>query len=169
MRTPSLSAVLGHDVHGHLAQVEVGAYARRGGDARLAQHLVYQLHRQLARRHAVRLEVVGGVDEHLVHRVYVYVLRRYVAQVNAVDARRILHVEPHARRRHYVVKFPPVVGLHVGVVCGAPCEDALRREAQALHVHLPHLLHHLEQACAPRDAVGLQRRCHRQAYRLLGP
>ena len=28
--------VLGHDVHSHLAQIEVGAYARRGGDACLA-------------------------------------------------------------------------------------------------------------------------------------
>ena len=58
--------VLCFDIHGHLAQVEVRANARCGGDACVAQHIVNQGLSQLMRRHLVGLQVLRSIDKYLV-------------------------------------------------------------------------------------------------------
>ena len=58
--------VLGPDVHGDLAEVEVGTDARRGGDARGLQHVQNDPLGQLPGREPVGVQVVGHVHQHLV-------------------------------------------------------------------------------------------------------
>ncbi len=58
--------VLRHDVHGHLGEIQVGPDPRRGGDTGGVQHLPDHGHGQLMSRHAVGVQIVGQVHEHLV-------------------------------------------------------------------------------------------------------
>ena len=47
--------VLGHNVHGHLAKIEIGADSGGGRDAGALQHVQDHLHRQLPGGHAVEV------------------------------------------------------------------------------------------------------------------
>ena len=96
-------AVLGRDVERDLGEVEVGPDAAACGDARAGEDVGTDALAQLARRAPVEREVVGDVHEHLVDGVHVDVLRCEVGEVDAVDIRRTLDVERHARRGHDVV------------------------------------------------------------------
>jgi hypothetical protein len=76
--------MLGHHIHGHLAEIEVRADARSGGDARRRQHVSDHRHGQLMRRHLVGLQIVGDVGKDLVDGIDVDVLGRDVFEVDAV-------------------------------------------------------------------------------------
>ena len=58
--------VLGPDVHGDLAEVEVGPDARGGGDARGLQHVLDDPLGQLPGRETVGVQVARHVHQHLV-------------------------------------------------------------------------------------------------------
>ena len=66
------------------------------GDARAGEHGTAQLVGELPRGETVKRQVGGRVDEALVDRVHVDVLRAHVFEVDAVYARRHLHVVAHA-------------------------------------------------------------------------
>ena len=68
-------SVLGRDVEGDLGEEEVGPDAGRGADARLAANELDELYGEFARSLAVECQVGPNVDEDLVDRVDVDVLR----------------------------------------------------------------------------------------------
>ena len=105
-----------------------------------------------------RGDVIGGVDEHLIHRINVDVLGGDVAQIDGVDARAVLHVSGHAGRGD------DVIDREAGVLLQLLGEGGLAGEAAAGGGQLPlgiddgDLLNDLEQSGAAGDADGLQRR-----------
>ena len=162
-------AVLRLDVHRDFAEVEIRADARRGGDARLREHLADELACEIVRRELVGLEVVRGVDEDLVDGIDLDVLRRDVAQVDAVDLAADLHVTCHAGRRHNVFQLQGRVAQQRGMEMALAAEAAPGSLRAAVGVDAAHRLHDLEEPRAPGDAVTLQRGRHRQADGLLRP
>ena len=154
---------LGHHVHGHLAEIEVAADARRRRDARRVQHVEDHGPRQLASGRAVGLQIAGNVHQHLVDGVGVDILGRDVLEIDAVDLHTDLDVFRHARRRHQIVDREGRVGLQREVVRALSGQPPARRAALPFGVDLPHTLDHLKEPRTARDAVGLQCRRHREA------
>ena len=161
--------MLGLDVHGHLAQVQVGADARRGGDPRGVQHVQDHAHGQLPGREPVGVQVGGGVHEYLVNGINVDVLRGDILQVYFVDLGAYGHVAGHLRRGHQVIHRQGGGGAQGLIVPGGAGEPPSGRLAEAAGVDLPDLFHHLEQPGPPRQAIGLQGGGHRQADGLFRP
>ena len=159
--------LLGHDVHRHLGEIEVGADAGSGGDARLAKHFADHLHRHLMGRETVEAQIGSDVHEDLIDGIGMDVLGRHMAQVDAVDLLTHLHIARHARRRHDIVQLEIRAGLQLGVVGRRACEATCGHTATALLVDLPDALHNLEEAGTSADAVLLQRRSDGQADGLL--
>ena len=95
--------MLRHNVHSDLAEIEIAADARRGRDARGAQHIEDHGLRQLAGGHMIRLEVAGHIHHHLVDGVDVDVLRGDVFQVYVVDLGADLDVFCHPRRGNEII------------------------------------------------------------------
>ena len=137
--------VLRHHVHRNLAQVKVRADSARRRDSRSREHVLDNRLHQFARGLLVQFEVARQIQEAFVDGIGVDILGAHILQVNVVDLRGILHVLCHLRFRNQ--EF-----------------DLLARTA----FHLAHLLVYLEKAGASRNPVGLERRCHRKANRLLG-
>ena len=159
--------VLRLDVHGDLAEVEVGADAGGGRDARFPEHFLDELACQLVRGELVGPEVGGGVNEDLVDRIDVDVLRGDVAQVDAVDVAADLHVMCHPGRGDDVVELQGRVTLQLRVDAAPGAEALSRRIPAPVGVDASDCLHDLEQPCAPRNAVGFEGRGDGQADGLL--
>ena len=161
--------VLGQNVQGHLAQVQVGADARRGGDAGLGEDLLDDGGGELPGVHAPGLQVGGGVDEHLVDGIDVDVLRRGVAQVDAVNLRAAFHVAGHAGRGADEVQRQAGIPAQLLLIAGGAGQPPPRGRLPPAGVDGIHLLDGLEQPRPARHTVALQRGGHRQADGLLGP
>ena len=91
--------MFGHDVHGDLGEIEVGADACGRRDVRLAGHVADHGARKFVRGHARGLQIVRRVDENLVDGVDQKVIHRDIPQVDLDDPARVFHVVTHARRR----------------------------------------------------------------------
>ena len=137
--------VLGPDVHGHLGQVQVGAHARRGGDAGGLENVQDDRAGQLPGRHVVGVQVVGHVHEHLVDAVGEDVLRRNVFQVDPVNLCAPVDIVGHSGRGHQVVQSQRRVLLHRPVVPRGAGEPPARSLPLPPEVDLFDLLHHLEE------------------------
>ena len=148
--------VLGNDVHGHLAEVEVGSDAGGGGDARLAQHMRNHAPSQFVGAYLVCSQIVGDIHEHLVDGVDMDVLGGYVLEVDAIDACAVVDVVGHARRSHQVAQGLLRMCSQLDAVGGLALQLPSRGVAASLGIDLPHALHHLEQACTAADTVGLE-------------
>ena len=159
--------VLGDDIHSHLAEVEVGADAGGGGDARLAQHVANHAARQLMGGYLVSTQVVGDIHEDFVDRIDVDVLGGDVLHVDAENAGAIVDVIGHAGWCHMVGDGQFGVGFQFVVVGRLAGELPVGGFFPSFVVHLSHTLHHLEQTGASPDAVLFQRGCHRQTDGLL--
>ena len=155
--------MLGHDVHGDLGEVEVGADAGGGGDAGLREDVEDHLAGELRRGHVVEREVVGDVDEDLVDGVHQKVLHGDVAQVDLDDPLRVLHVVLHARRGDDQVELLGRVGRQLRGKCRSAAETPSRREQFTGCVDLADALAHLEKPRAPGNPVRLQGRRNREA------
>ena len=140
---------------------------RRGGNAGGAQHIQYDLHGKIAGGKAGQLQVFCGVDEHLVDGVDVDVLRLDVLEVDLIDARAVLHVVGHARRRDDIFQRQRGVLRELRGAVGRTGKRPPRRGAQALGVDGAHALDDLEQPRPSGYAHGLQRGRDGQADRLL--
>ena len=160
--------VLRADVQRDFAEVQVRADARRGRDAGCAQHVQNELHGEIARGQAGGGEVFGGVDEHLVDGIHVNVLRVYIFDIDAVDARAVFHIARHLRRRDQIGELPRGIGLYLGGQAGFSGEGMAGRGGQANGVDGVHTLNHLEQPRTTRHAPRLQRRGDGQTDGLLG-
>ena len=161
--------MLGHNVHSHLAQVQVGAHPGGGRDAGMVQHLTNQHFRKAPAVHIVDFQIGGGVDEYLVNGIDMDILRRHEFQIELVDLGADTHIPGHLGRGHNIVHLPIPVLLQK---CGIPAfasEGAAGGLAPAQGIHLRHLLHHLKKPGPPRNAIGLQGGGHRQADGFLRP
>ena len=155
--------VLGHDVHGDLAEIKVRPYPRRRRDAGGFEHVEDYLHRQVVRREAVGLEIARHVHEHLVYRVDDDVLRGDVFHVHLVNARAVLHVIRHARRGYEEVHGERWVRLKLGEEVRLALQPMPRRVVAAARVRLAHALLYLKEAAAASNAVAFQARRHGEA------
>ncbi len=153
------SLFFGHDVHCHFGQIHICAYSRRGRDARSGEHVAYHGHGQSVCRHAVHFQISRSVDKHLVDRIDVDVFRSYIFQIHFVDARAVIDVKRHARRRHYIVH---------GKILTLGQQAARDRfpHTPPPAVGLAHLLHHLKQSRPASYSESFKRWRHGQAYRL---
>ena len=158
--------MLGHDVHGHLAEVHVSADASRGRDACLFQHVTDHLHCKLVSRHLVTFQISRYVHEHFVNAIDMNILGGNIFQVSLINLTAHLHVVCHAWRSRNIVQFPVRMSLQFRIIKGFPRKMPISL-ALAVVVHLPDTLHHLEQTGTTAYAVGFQRRRHRQADCLL--
>ena len=159
--------VLGNDVHSHLAEVEVGADARRGSDTRLAQYMSNHTSCQLVCCHLVCSQIVGHIHKDFIDRIDMNVLGRHILHVDAVNTGTIVDVIGHTGRCHMIGDSQRRIGFQLIVVGRLAGELSVGSSAAAFVVHLPHPLHHLEQTRTSRQPVLLQRRGHRQADGLL--
>ena len=149
--------VLRHDVHGHLAEVEVAADARRGGDAGGPQDIQNHGLRQLPGCHVIGWEVAGDVHHHLVDGVDMDVLRGDVFQVYVVDLGADLDVLRHPGRGHQVVHRQGGISLQLGGVGAFAHQLPAGGAEPPLGVDLLDPLDHLEEAGPAGDAMGFQR------------
>ena len=147
--------VLGPDVHGDLGQIQVGAHARRGGDAGGLEDVQDDGPGQLPGRHLVGVQIVGQIHEHLVNRVGEDVLRGHILQIDAVDFCAPVNVVGHPGRGHNVVKGQSGVAPHLRIVPGGAGELMARGVPLAPGVHLRHPLYHLEEPGPASDAISL--------------
>ena len=118
------------NVHGNLAQEEIGPNAHGGGDAGGLLNLLNDPAAQALGVGSVEGQVGGEVDEHLVYGIYVDVVGREVPEVDLVDVGGIGEVEGHAGWGGDVVQ-----------PFSCPC------------LYFPHCLQHLEHAAPPAEAV----------------
>ena len=79
--------LLGGNIQCHLAEIEIGANACGGGNARFVQHLPDHGLHQFPGGHVVGLQVRGQIREDLIDGVDVDVLFREEPQINGVDFR----------------------------------------------------------------------------------
>jgi len=149
--------VLRHDVHGHLAEVEIAADARRGGDAGGPQDIQDHGLRQFPGRHPVGLQVTGDIHHHLVDGVDMDILRGDVFQVDVVDLGADLDVPRHPGRGHQVVHRQGRIGLQLSGVGAFAHQFPAGGVEPPLCVDLLDPLDHLEEAGPAGDAIGFQR------------
>ena len=155
--------MLGHDVHGDLGQIQVGAHARCGGDAGGLQNVQDDGPGQLPCRHLVGVQVVGDIHEHLVDGVGVDVLRSDIFQIHLIDSRTPINVVCHPGQSHDVVQGQRGVLPHLRVVPGCAGELPAGGALPPPGVDLLYPLHHLEQPGPAGDAIGFQWGRHSQA------
>ena len=136
-------------VHGDLREVEIGPDACGGGDARFQEDLQNQLFRQLPAGHAIGLQVLGCVDQHLVDGVDVDVLGSDVPEIDLVDAGAVLHVQGHAGRRGEIIRFQRRVFRKLVRFPGLAGKTASRRVPEPSGIDLFHSLDHFKKAGTP--------------------
>ena len=161
--------VLGPDVHGDFAEVEVGPDAGCGGDACGAEHIQNHLHGQLPGRQTVGFQIVGHVQKHLVNGVDVDVFRGNVFEIHLVNAGAGLHIQGHLRRSHNVVKGELRVGFQSVFIPGTAGKFSAGSFGPSQGVDLPHLLHHFEEPRPAGNAVAFEGRGHSQTDGLFRP
>ena len=155
--------VLGHNVHCHLAEVQVGPHPCRGRDACGIDDFQNQLFCQPPGIHMVELQVGGGIDKHLINGIDMNVLRRHILEINLIDVAAVLHIVCHSGRGHDVIQFLFRVAFQLHIVTGAACKGFSRRPLLPQGVDLTHPLNHFKESGPAGNAVSLQRGCHRQA------
>ena len=148
--------VLGHDIHGHLGQVQIGAHTRRGGDAGGFQNIQDDGPGQLPGSHPISVQVVGQVHEHLVDGVGIDVLRCHIFQIDAVDLGAPVDIVGHPGRGHNVVQGQSGILLNLRIAPGGAGELVAGGVPLPPGVHLRHLLDHLKEPGAAPNAVGFQ-------------
>ena len=152
--------VLGHDIHGHLAQIQVRADSRRGRNPGCLEHILHHLCRQLAGCEAVGAQIGGHIHKHLVDGIDVDILGCNVFQVNVVNTGAVFHIERHSGRSRDIGNGPLRETVQLIRIPGRAGEDASGSRDPPSGVGLPDLLHHLEQPGPPGNPVGLHGRGH---------
>ena len=161
--------MLGHNIHGHLAQIQIAADPGGGGDAGTAQHMLDHGHHQLPGGLAVEPEIGCQIHEHLIDGVDMDVLRGNILKVNAVNFGAGLHIVAHPGRGHDVGHRQLRVFFQLLGIPGLPLKVSAVESALPDGVDLPHPLHHLKESGPARNAQGLQGGRHRQADGFLRP
>ena len=160
--------VLGHNIHGHLAQIQVRAYPRRSCNAGGFQHIQNQPHGKFAGRQPVSFQVRGRINKYLIDGINMNVLRRHILQVGVVYFGAYFQVMGHLRRRHNIVQLQGRICCQFRRLVRFSRKDTARCPVPPPGIHLPHLLHHLKKSGTSRQPIGLQRRRNRQTNGFFG-
>ena len=94
--------LLGNDVHSHLGKEQIGSDACCGCDAGVVKHIAHHRHGHLMRGHAIGVQIVGHIDEHLIDGVDDDILRCHILEVGGVNAAAVLLVQSHPGRSNNV-------------------------------------------------------------------
>ena len=160
---------LGHDIHGDLAEIEIRADPGRRRDPGLPKHVRDHPPGQLPCRQAVGLQIGRCVNEHLVDRIDVNVLRGDIAQIDLIDPRADVDIPRHLRLRDDIIQLERRVAPQLRREAGLPGELPSGRALPPHGIDLAHALHDLEQPRAAGDAMSLERRRHGEADGLFRP
>ena len=117
---------------------------------------------------AVKIQIGRRVDEHLVYRIDVNVLRGDGAEIDRIDLRADVHVVLHLRRRRDEIRFEGAVFQLVRENRFSP-EGPESVRPPPFRVDGPHFLVHLEEPRASGDPVGFQGGGDGEADRLFCP
>ena len=90
--------MLGLYIHSNLGQIHVCADSCRSSDARRGKHILYHLHCKVVRREVVKAQIIGSIDEHLVYRIRMNVLRGDVLKIGIENLAADLHIIAHPGR-----------------------------------------------------------------------
>jgi len=161
--------VLCNNVHGNLAQVQIGADARCCSNAGVLQHLPNQHLRKAPSVHPVDFQIGSGIDEYLINGIDVNILRGNEFQIHFIDFSADVHIVLHLRWGNNIVHRPILVLAQQCSITALSCELAVGCAALPLGIHLRHTLHHLKQSCPPGNAIGFQGGRHRKADGLFRP
>ena len=148
--------VLGHDIHGDFAKIQVGADAGGGGNTHGMQHIQNDGPGQFPGRHAVGVQIVGDVHHHLIDRIDDHIFLGHVFQVDLMNPGAVLDIESHSGRRHNIIEALLRAGLGHGIIIAPVEEDMPRNPPPALGIDSLYLLDDLEQPGSSRDTVGFQ-------------
>ena len=107
--------MLGHNIHSHLGQIQVGADAGGSRDAGGGQYIPDNATRQLMRGTAVGSQIGRGIDEYLVNGVDDNMLGGDIFGVHVVNPRAVLHVVSHAWRGDNEVQSKPGVAMKLRI------------------------------------------------------
>ena len=169
---------LGHDIHGDLGQVHIGADAGCGGDAGVVKHIPDHGHGQFMGCHIISFQITGDIHEAFIHGIDMDVFIADIFHVDREDFGTDLLIELHARRSDDVVQLQgrirrqlPGVSRFAGetvfpvrTAYGFPQTDGI---AKTLSVDFFYTLNNFEQTGAAGNAVGLKAGGDGQADRLL--
>ena len=158
--------MLCHNVHGQLCKVEVGANARRCGDAGVVQHLSHHGHGKFMGTHVVIGQIARHINENLVNGVGVNVCRGHIFEIGLVDLGRNVQIPLHPGRRNDVAQpqcrvCVQGVGIERGdgkvvfAIFPTHCLMLPDGSLQPLGVDLFHPLNSFKQPCSAGYLVSL--------------
>ena len=159
--------VLCHNIHGHLGQVEVGAYAGCGREPRFPGYFCEDVAGQLPGRLFLRGKVGCCFQKDFVNGVDADILGCKVLQVDGIDHSAEFYVSGHARHGHNVVQLQGRIALKFMRKAGGAAKAVPLGLYKACGIDFPGLLHHLKKPGAPWYAKSLEGRGDSQADSLV--
>ena len=144
------------DIHRNLCQIQIRSNPRRRRDSCRFIDIPYHCLCKLSCCHLIGIQVCRRINEHLIHRIDMHILRRDIFQVDIVNARTVFHVMCHPRLRRNIVQRQPWIRFHLQIFIRRSVKFPPRCKCQPLTVDLFYPLHNFEQARPPRYAIGFQ-------------
>ena len=154
---------LSYNIHGDLAQVQIGSDPSGGCDAGFLKHFSDHHGGKFLRRHSAGFQIRRRIHEHLVNGVHMDILRRHMPQVNLVDARAVVHIQRHARRRSEKIHLPVRMRFQFFRQPGLSGKTASGCKPAPPCIDFIHFLNRFKQSGASRHTQRLQWRRYRQA------
>ena len=84
--------MLCNNIHGGLAQKEIGSNTGRGSNSRFVQHLADYLYRKLMSSHFIKWQIRCRINKNFINRINVNIFGRKIAKVNIINTGGILNV-----------------------------------------------------------------------------
>ena len=119
--------MLGFDVHGDLAEIQIRADACRCRDAGGGKNVKDHLHGKFPCSQLVGLQIIGDVNEYLIDGVWMNVLGCYIFQIHLIDPGTVIHIVCHAWRCYDVVDGKRGILHQLSVIGGCAGLDAVIR------------------------------------------
>ena len=116
--------MLCHDIHGHLAEVQVAAYAGRSRDTGLRKHLQDDLHGKLVGGQAVGIQILRHIHEYLVDGIDDDVLRSDIPKIYLIDPLAVGHIVGHTGLCDNEVRLKPRICRNLRIEKGGTTEPA---------------------------------------------
>ena len=95
--------MLGHNIHGDLAQIHIGADPCCSRDTGVSKYIPDHGHGKLMGCHTVCWQISGHINKYLINGIHMDILRCHIFQINIIDSRAVLHIPCHLRRCHDII------------------------------------------------------------------
>ena len=161
--------MLCHDVHGHFAQIQIGADSGRSSDPGRIQDVLHDFCGQFPGGHPVRIQIVGHIQEHFVDGIHMDIFGRDVFQVGIVDSGAVLNIESHPGRSGNVGKLQLRMFCKRRGMIRRAGKLPVRGLSSSPGVHFFYFLYDFKKPCPAGDAVSLQGGGHGKTDGLLCP